>query len=226
MEYRYIVIAKKYKRFLMPIYKVYNEYRRLIRPYNIFVYMRCNNVRKLHIGSGFNIINGWLNGDLIGGNIFLDARKKLPFKSGTFDFIFNDHFLEHLEYRNELSKFLKECIRILKPGGIIGIGVPDTEKILNAYVENDDAYFNLAKVLWHPSWCKTKIEQINYHFRQDGEHKFAYDFETLKKVLLENGFIIIERREFNQSRFSELNVSSDARKIGTLYIDAMKPNTS
>ena len=34
--------------------------------------------------------------------------------------------------------------------------------------------------IWHPAWCTTRLEHINFHFRQGGEHKFAYDFETLK----------------------------------------------
>ena len=223
MKDKYLDIAKKYKRFLIPIYKIYNIYRWLIRPYKIYLYTRSREIKKLHIGCGPHIIDGWLNADFIRGEIFIDAKNKLPFKSNTFDIIFNDHFLEHLEYRDELPKFLKDCIRILKPGGIISIGVPDTEIVLISYVKGDDTYFNLAKKLWHPSWCQTKMEHINYHFRQDGEHKFAYDFETLKKVLSEKGFVEIEKREFNQSKFAELNVSREERRMGTIYVDAMKP---
>jgi hypothetical protein len=41
----------------------------------------------------------------------------------------------------------------------------------------------MAKRLWHPAWCQTRLEHLNYHFRQDTQHRFAYDYETLERVL-------------------------------------------
>jgi len=58
---------------------------------------------------------------------------------------------------------------------------------------------------------------INYHFRQDGEHKYAYDFETLAHVLGEIGFESVQQRLFNQE------VDDASRKM-VLYVDAYKPN--
>ena len=70
---------------------------------------------------------------------------------------------------------------------------------------------------WHPEWCRTRIEHINFHFRQDDEHRFAYDFETLQKVLADAGFIEIEQRDFDES------MDTASRRIGTLYVKALKP---
>jgi hypothetical protein len=57
---------------------------------------------------------------------------------------------------------------------------------------------------------------INYVFRQGNEHKYAYDFETLRDVVEKAGFRDVKRREFNA------DLDSEARRIGTLYIDAKK----
>jgi len=62
-----------------------------------------------------------------------------------------------------------------------------------------------------------KMEHINYHFRQDTQHRFVYDFETLKYALGRAGFSQIERRGFDPL------LDSQDRERGTLYVIAVKP---
>ncbi len=59
------------------------------------------------------------------------------------------------------------------------------------------------------------MEHLNYHFHQEGDHKFGYDFQTLSKLLSRAGFKSIRRREFNPIR-------SESRRFNTLYVDANK----
>jgi hypothetical protein len=61
------------------------------------------------------------------------------------------------------------------------------------------------------------MEHINYHFRQDDEHRFAYDFKTLAQALSSAGFQEIQRRDFEPA------LDSVDRKLGTLYVNASKP---
>jgi len=65
------------------------------------------------------------------------------------------------------------------------------------------------------------MDVINEHFRgfPRGKwgHKYAYDLETLVKVLQQAGFIGITPRNFDPS------IDSELRKIGSLYVDAHKP---
>ena len=63
------------------------------------------------------------------------------------------------------------------------------------------------------------MEQINYHFRQDGDHRFAYDFVTLGQALSSAGFQDVKRRDFDP------NLDSLDRKLGTLYVNALKLGT-
>jgi predicted SAM-dependent methyltransferase len=174
---------------------------------------------KLHLGCGPNIKHGWLNIDLYQrADLKLDLREDLPFPDNSFSIIYNEHFFEHVDYPVPATDFLKECLRVLKPGGVTRIGVPDTEWPLQEYcdVRNDD-YFGIARQSWHPAWCTTPMEHINYHFRQDGEHRFAYDFTTLEKVLLLSGFVNVTRVDFDPA------IDSESRKTGTLYVTALKP---
>ena len=70
---------------------------------------------------------------------------------------------------------------------------------------------------WHPKDCTTRLEHINYHFRQGGEHRYAYDFETAEKLLRGVGFSDVLLREFDPS------LDSKHREIGSLFMSARKP---
>lgn len=64
----------------------------------------------------------------------------LPFKTGSFDEIHTVHVLEHVA-RTDHKRFLSECYRVLDPGGILIVEVPDftktCQKILGAYVNQE-----------------------------------------------------------------------------------------
>ena len=86
------------------------------RPFNyirIRSYLKTNEIKKLHIGAGKNILKGWLNADIKASlkTVYLDASKKFPFKNNTFDYIFSEHLIEHLDYKGGIN-MLSECYRI------------------------------------------------------------------------------------------------------------------
>lgn len=73
------------------------------------------------------------------------------------------------------------------------------------------------------------MEHINYHFRQRwtgisdadfDQHRFAYDFETLRKVLEKSGFANVNERAFNPE------IDSPHRQAGGLRCEATKPEAS
>ena len=176
---------------------------------------------KLHFGSGPNHKPGWVNIDLDRrADLQLDLREDLPFRDGSVGIIYSEHFFEHLEYPREVNHLLREARRVLKPGGVFSVGVPDTEFALRAYVFSREEFFRINKERgWHPPWCRTRMHQINYHFRQAGEHKWQYDLETLAQVLTDAGFVDATRRAFDPSLDSEYHCTP----WGTLYVDARKP---
>ena len=173
---------------------------------------------KLHLGCGDVIKDGWINIDVSSNaDISLDLREPLPFSDKSCAFVYSEHFLEHLAYPQPAITFLSECFRVLEPGGIMSAGVPDTEWPLMEYAGvQEKGYFDLARGKWHPTWCQTKLEHLNFHFRDCGEHRYAYDFETLEKVLTSIGFENVEPRDFDAL------LDSEERRLGTLYVQATK----
>jgi len=89
-------------------------------------YLRSSAVPKLQIGAGKNLLPGWLNTDYdpLPGAAYLDATTRYPFDADTFALVYSEHIIEHVPYSAGAS-MLRECFRVLKPGGVLRISTPD-----------------------------------------------------------------------------------------------------
>jgi predicted SAM-dependent methyltransferase len=63
-----------------------------------------------------------------------DLRNPLPFLDNFADAIYCSHFLEHLDVKM-VDKFLSECLRCLKPRGVLRVVVPDFERMAKDYLK-------------------------------------------------------------------------------------------
>jgi SAM-dependent methyltransferase len=145
-------------------------------------YLASSPVKKLQVGAGTNFLRGWLNTDyepITDGVIFLDARQPFPFKDGVFDYVFSEHMLEHIPYKEGIF-MMKELFRVLKPGGKVRIATPDIEKIVGLYsmnkTEEQDQYIEWKATehmgLYSPQ--KSKLQERRSEWDIDYEHIRQY----------------------------------------------------
>lgn len=118
-------------------YKQEQEKEKLLfdRQRMIQAYLSSHSIKKLQIGTGTNPLPGWLNTDLEPTSTdtqYLNACERFPFDDNTFDFIYSEHMIEHITYLDGLF-MLKECFRVMKPGGRIRIATPDIEKLIGLF---------------------------------------------------------------------------------------------
>jgi len=199
-------------------------------------YVKSHRIRKLQIGCGGNILTDWLNTDLNPSEevVFLDARKPFSIDDSTFDYVFCEHLIEHLEYHHGIH-FLAECFRILKPGGKIRIATPDLQFLIELY-NPEKTELQKKYIIWAVDTFLFRIGihadtfVINNLFRGFG-HKFIYDFKTLKNVMNRVGFINVIRCNVGESADSNLkDIEYDGKgmppefyKLETIVVEAMKP---
>jgi len=104
---------------------------------------RGTNGLRIHLGCGARSVSGWVNVDSTnqkGVDLQLDLRSALPFDNCSAEMIYSEHVLEHF-LKPDALKLLSECYRILTPGGLMRIGVPDAGRYLRAYVDGDGSFF-------------------------------------------------------------------------------------
>jgi predicted SAM-dependent methyltransferase len=91
----------------------------------------------LNVGCGAHFHSNWVNLDIVPAGPGVrqhDLRAPLPFKQGEFAAVYHSHVLEHLPHSQALP-FLRECHRVLAPGGILRVVVPDLETIVRLYLK-------------------------------------------------------------------------------------------
>jgi SAM-dependent methyltransferase len=195
----------------------------------------------VNIGCGSEGLDGWVNIDCLperGVTLVRDCRVTLPLPSASARAVFTEHFLEHLDYYEEAPRFLAECRRVLSPGGILRVIVPDGSKYLKAYCVGDlgelskfsplvtiDPTSDVAPFSMERDVLpfRTKMEVVNFHFRQSGQHRFSYDFETLARLLQDCGFVSVALSGFRMTRLPELAIDSESRARESLVVEAVAP---
>src|SRR5688572_30010076 len=97
-------------------------------------------MKKLHLGSGGNIFPNWDNLDLngAGGATVCDLSQPLAYPDGSVSHIYSEHFIEHLD---EVDGFnlMKECYRVLAPGGKLRFSCPDLQQYVELFLDWDSA---------------------------------------------------------------------------------------
>ena len=169
---------------------------------------------KLHFGAGGVRLIGWINVDAPPAELSLNVSRGVPLPNGCSRFIYASHLLEHLYYPVEASRFLSECRRLLARSGAIRLAVPNIGASLRAYANEDRSYFERRQQQW-PGWPagRTMLEDILAYAGAFPDpaaffeaHKYGYDFETLRKLLMDNGFSSVRQCAYMQSEYPEMRV--------------------
>lgn len=172
---------------------------------------------RLHLGSGTNKLSRWVNVDLLRPgrtlDLYWDVRRPLPFPDASVEAIFAEHLLEHLPFAAGVELF-RECRRVLQPGGIVRVGVPDLDRYVASYLGQDDIIDRVRP--GRPS----RALALGEPFFQYG-HRCMYDFETMKLALLDAGFTHVERSGFGKGRLQP-SPDSIGRRDETLYVEAWR----
>lgn len=134
------------------------------------------NARKLHIGAGRVYLPGFINVDIFDthhADLYCDLTS-LPWDKATFDLIYASHVLEHV-HRRQVTATLFVWGKMLRPGGILRLAVPDFGAVVERYRETHDLPELLGLLYGGQNHPK------NNHF-------VIFNYETLSEHLKKAGF--------------------------------------
>jgi predicted SAM-dependent methyltransferase len=186
--------------------------------------------RKLHLGCGGNLLPGWFNTDLLpnSSNVAaLDVTKPFPFPSGSVEEIFSEHMIEHIDYTDAIG-MLKECYRVLQPGGKIRVSTPNLAFLVELYepkTELQKRYIEWSSetfIRWAP---KPSSAFVINNFVRDWGHKFIFDDSTLREALATAGFVEIKSRPLGPLE-NESRMPDGFLQLETLTLEAIKPKSA
>jgi predicted SAM-dependent methyltransferase len=168
---------------------------------------------RLHLGCGWNRLDGWVNVDLAAtrAEIPWDLRQGVPLPDGSVEAIYHEHMLEHLSLRDGYL-FTCECARLLRPGGVLRVAVPDAGACIDSYSGKGS-----------PDWARSRptgMLAVEALFYENG-HRAMYDAETLITMCLAAGFEEAVAQEYGRSWIADCPDSAE-RASGTLYVDARR----
>lgn len=200
----------------------------------------------VHYGCGVTAPEGWLNFDasptlriqrlpLVGRfarQLFPDAVKYgdivagLPVKQGSCRAVYCSHVLEHLSL-TDFRRALRNSLKILKPGGVFRIVVPDLAASIKAYSESqcDDASIQFMRAT--SLGIENRSRGLNGLIRDylgNAKHLWMWDYKSLAVELSAHGFGGIRAASYGDATdqmFSK--VEERSRWIDAVGIECARP---
>ena len=118
-----------------------------------------------------------------------DAARGIPLPNESAEVVYSSHMLEHLDPQHEAPRFLREVRRVLVPGGIVRIVVPDLVRRARHYVEESHDADEFVRALRMVDGTPRGVLALTRHliagFRN---HRWMYDAASLIRLFERNGF--------------------------------------
>lgn len=154
---------------------------------------------KLHLGCGKRYIPGFVHIDVV-DYPHIDHVSSIDnlsfFKNESVDLIYNCHVLEHFK-RRDVGNVLKEWWRVLKPGGMLRISVPDFAKLCEIYVLTKKLDLVIGPIFGRQDY----LYNIHYNF---------FDYQVLSSILQKSGFENIREYDWRKTEHSGIDDYSQA----------------
>ena len=161
-----------------------------------------------------------------GQTVAIDVRKRLPFAENSIAAVYGGEILEHFT-QAQAVKFLDECFRVMMPGGVLRIRVPDNFGFWRRYVTEFEEAFARPRGDWttsHERFVKMFFNDIcvsrPWLNSMGHYHKWMFDEITLIRIFEDAGFVETERCRKHDSRIPDI-ASVESRE--DLIVEGIKP---
>jgi predicted SAM-dependent methyltransferase len=181
---------------------------------------RKASINRLNWGCGSHLAGGWINSDVKdspGVDLVADIRKGLPLAAETIDYAVSIHALPEFAY-SDLQMVLEELRRVLKPGGVLRLALPDLRRGIDAYLRGDMDYFQVD-----PEEARSEGGRFIVHMLWYGYSRSLFTVDFMEELLEKSGFVDIRECAFQAtaSDFEQI-VELDNRPDESFFIEAQR----
>jgi predicted SAM-dependent methyltransferase len=181
-------------------------------------------VHRLNWGCGDHTAPGWINSDVKqapGVDLVADILEGLPLEDDSIDYAVSIHALPEIPYP-KLVPALVELRRVLKPGGILRLALPDLDKAIRAYVLGHQDHFKVDE-----REVSSRGGRFIAHMLWYGYSRSLFTHDFVRELLERGGFVNVTtcRYRITTTRFPEI-VELDNRADESLFMEAQKPRGS
>ena len=136
---------------------------------------------------------------------YQNLSRRFRFNDGSVDAIYSSHVFEHLSRRNAL-KAATESFRVLRPGGIFRVAVPDLDDFISGYnPDQSDAWFS---------------DLMEAAQTGNNRHQWMYNSTSMKNLLNLAGFQEVRRADFRMGQCPDLEMIES--RPHSLFMEAWK----
>ena len=177
--------------------------------------------RRLHWGCGSSAVAGWINSDrraARGVDVVCDiVHDALPLDTDSLDYAVSVHALQEVPLES-LVAVLGELRRVLKPGGVLRLVLPDLDEGIRAYLRADRNYFLVPDEDYRSLGGKFIAHLLWY-----GHSRVLFTFDFVEELLQKAGFASVNRCKYRETYSSHPGiVDLDNREAESLYVEAVK----
>jgi predicted SAM-dependent methyltransferase len=152
-----------------------------------------------------------------------NGSKRIPLPSESVAVLYSSHMIEHLD-RIEAKMFLEEARRVLAPGGIIRLAVPDLARLVKQYLENGDADAFIESTVMTIPRPRSLSERLGFLLVGTRHHQWMFDKKSLCKLLNESGFKDVAAVDAGSTQIPNPGSLNLAERVDeSLYVEATKP---
>lgn len=156
-----------------------------------------------------------------------NLHKPLPYPEGSVSCIYAGELWEHFEFA-DATRLTRECFRVLAPGGVLRICVPDGPQFWARYLELYEEEVRRPRAQRSAQRLRQHV-QLYFHDiltrrivlgSLGHTHKWQYDEVQLVELLEDCGFVNVERMKFHCSRIPDV---SQVERSDFLIVEGAKP---
>ena len=138
---------------------------------------------------------------------YMDLTRPLPLPDASVEAVFSSHVLEHL-FADEVQRLVHELRRVLAPGGICRVIVPDLEKIVSRYDRHDPAAF------------LNEIFEVGERRKIATAHHTGFTGPSLIKLFTSAGFTDASIEGYRQGRCPDIDLLDN--RPDSLFFEAVR----